>query len=424
MNTLARSLLLALGIGCAGQAAAQTYATNNVTVQTFVGSGFFGWVDGQGVQTMFYNPSAIVADSAGNLFVLDSSNYRIRKVTPDGTVTTFIGGGQWEPPGYGTNVSLQISSSGSMVIDRSDVLWLTTGSYSPVLLRIAKDGFVQRLYPPFLPQASGICVDSRNNLYLSDSSGHKIYRFNTNWVLEVFAGSGNPGSVDGNGIFTSFRAPTALAVDAADNIYVWDSNNYLIRRINQNRDVETIAGRLSSYPLTDADGTGTNAFFSSVSSMVVDNAGNLILTCGSGSYGGYGSSIRKVTAGTNVTTLAGSFTQTGCVNDVGSNALFSGASGLCVSQGRIFVTDTGNHQIRSISFDATPQLVPDSTLSLKMFAGLQITGVVGRTYRIESSSTTTNWMPEATVLLTRTPYVWLDPDGPGANKFYRAFLLP
>src|SRR5262252_139177 len=60
-------------------AQAQNYDTNNPFVQTFVGSGFYGYLDGQGTQTMFNNPSAVVADSSSNLFVLDISNYRIRK---------------------------------------------------------------------------------------------------------------------------------------------------------------------------------------------------------------------------------------------------------------------------------------------------------------------------------------------------------
>jgi sugar lactone lactonase YvrE len=423
MKASTNGLLLMSALVCCGRINAQLYETNNVTVQTFVGSGFYGWVDGQGMLTMFNNPSAIATDSSSNFFVLDSSNYRVRKVTPDGTVTTFIGGGQYGPPGYGTNVSLQNYSFGGMAIDHSDVLWLTTG-YLSGLLRITMDGLVQPVSLPTVSQPSGVCVDSRNNLYVSDSSGNKIYRFRTNWVLEVFAGSGNLGSVDGNGIFTSFSNPTALAVDAADNIYVWDSSSHLLRRINQDRDVVTIAGILSNYSSTDTDGVGTNASFSSVAGMVVDHSGNLILSCGNGGYYGYGSSIRKLGAGTNVTTIAGSFTQSGYANGPGSNALFNGVSGVCVSQDKIFVADGYNQRIRSLSFDPAPQLVPDSALSLNTFAGLQITGAVGRTYRIESSTTMSNWVPEATILLSSSPYLWIDPNTVGPKNFYRAFLLP
>src|ERR1035437_8789557 len=83
---------------------AQTYDTNNEVVQTFAGSGFSGYLDGVGQLTIFNNPNAIVADSHSNLFVWDSTNYRIRKIAPDGTVTTFAGGGS-NAQGTGTNVN-------------------------------------------------------------------------------------------------------------------------------------------------------------------------------------------------------------------------------------------------------------------------------------------------------------------------------
>ena len=89
-STIAATLVL-LGL-CA---MAQTYDTNNVVVQTFAGFGIPGYVDGQGQLTEFSNPSQIVSDTASNLYVWDSGNSRIRKITPDGTVTTFAGGGTY-----------------------------------------------------------------------------------------------------------------------------------------------------------------------------------------------------------------------------------------------------------------------------------------------------------------------------------------
>src|SRR5437016_11777985 len=101
-------------------AVAQNYDTNNPVVQTFVGSGFYGYLDGQGTQTMFNNPSAVVADTSSDLFVLDNTNCRIRKVTPDGTVSTFVRGGAGRLRGYGTNVSMSSYTFGTytaMAID-------------------------------------------------------------------------------------------------------------------------------------------------------------------------------------------------------------------------------------------------------------------------------------------------------------------
>jgi len=107
-----------------------------------------------------------------------------------------------------------------------------------------------------------VCVDSANNIYFSDGQGNRIYRYRTTGVLEVFAGSGNQGSQDGNGIFTSFWSPAALTADAANNIYVFDFGNHLIRRIAPNGDVVTVAG---SGSVSDVDAHGRSAAFVEIS---------------------------------------------------------------------------------------------------------------------------------------------------------------
>jgi hypothetical protein len=394
---------------CCWQVKAQTYDTNNEVVQVFAGSGFSGYLDGLGTLTMFNDPSVVVSDSSSNLFVLDYINALVRKITPDGTVSTFAGGGG-STTGYGTNVSLA-RGIGSMAVDHSNALWITVSGY---LLRIGSDTYVSQTNLNGVSYSSGMCVDSGNNVYISDYYGEKIYRYRTNGVMEVFAGSGNSGSVDGNGIFTSFSSPSTLAADAADNIYVWDFGNDLIRRINQNRDVVTIAGKKGVR--SDSDGTRTNASFNSISGMCVDGSGNVILACGS--------TIRKMTATTNVLTMAGSFTQAGYTNGAGNLARFNGASGVCVSQGMIFVADSGNQRIRNMTFNPQPQVVSGGDLSIGTFAGLTITGVIGRTYQIQASPDLNTWRTVATVLLNSSPYLWVDQNSVNGSKFYRALLLP
>ncbi len=378
---LKSALWLALAIQWHAQA--QTYDTNNFVVQTFAGSGFTGYLDGQGTQTMFNGLFGllIVPDSSSNLFLLENFS-RIRKIDPNGAVSTFVDGGN-------------TSSFYSMTIDHSNVLWCAGAAFTlstsiRTLFRIGTDARVTAVYQDdaFLAYA-GMCVDSSNNVYISDSTGNKIVRYGTDEVLQVFAGSGNQGSADGNGVFTSFNSPNSLACDAADNIYVWDAGNRLVRRINQRRDVETVAGKLGV--ASDADGTGANASFKIVSAMCVNSAGDVIFACGS--------SIRKMTPTTNVLTMAGSFTQIGYTNGPGVLTRFNGASGVCISQGVIFVADSVNPRIRKIASNASPEPVSGGNLLLNTYAGLTMNGIVGRTYRIESSLDQTNWNPETTVLL-------------------------
>jgi hypothetical protein len=188
--------------------------------------------------------------------------------------------------------------------------------------------------------------------------------------VEVFAGSGNSGNADGNGIFCSFGGPTAVACDAADNIYVADaaslSYGHLIRRITQNRDVETIAGHPTSWGSEDADGTGSNAPFASafarIWAMTFDSKGNLLLACGA--------SVRKISAQTNVLTVAGSFTESSYSNGSGASARFRSAQGVCVAGDKIFISDYYDHRVRSITGNPVPEPVPPGTLAMELYGGL------------------------------------------------------
>ncbi len=112
------------------------------------------------------------------------------------------------------------------------------------------------------------------------------------------------------------------------------------------------------------------------------------------------------------------------INGVGMQALFSGVNGLCLSQGGIFVADANNQRIRRITFDSAAQPVSGASLALQTYPGLKITGIVGRSYRVEASTDAENWATETTILLTKTPYLWIDENAVTEKKFYRAFLLP
>ena len=404
---------------------AQIYDTNGDYVQTFAGSGEVGYLDGQGQLTKFSSPSQIVADTSSNLYVWDSGNYLIRKITPDGTVSTLAGGGT-ASTGWGTNVLLigqsavEAGVSISMAIDHSNTIWFLVGPASgfAYLLNISTNGYVSvknTHLPGWSVPLGSICFDSANNLYYS--GGNLIYRYNPNTgISQPFAGNGTPGYVDGNGtIWPEFNSPASLACDEANNIYVWDSGNYVIRRLDQSQNVTTIAGKYSG---VDVDGVGTNAAFIATAfpSMFSDDAGNIYFAC----Y----TCIRKMNAQTNVVTMAGSFTQSGYNNGAGNLALFSGAIGACISGGTIYIADHVNERIRDITFNPQPQVVTGANLGIGTFAGVTITGAVGRTYQIQTSPDFNTWTTKTTLLLNSSPYLWIDQSPVSGNKFYRALMLP
>lgn len=415
--------LAAITVMFGWHAEAQIYDTNGDYVQTFAGSGEAGYLDGQGQLTKFSSPSQIVADTSSNLYVWDSGNYLIRKITPDGTVSTLAGGGT-ASTGWGTNVLLIGQSavaagvSISMAIDHSNTIWFLVGPASgfAYLLNISTNGYVSvenTHLPGWSVPLGSICFDSANNLYYSGEN--QIWRYNpSTGISQPFAGNGTPGHVDGNGtIWPEFSSPDSLACDEANNIYVWDADYGFLRRIDQSQNVTTIAGNMQG---GNVDGEGANATFTGFPSMFSDNAGNIYFACGT--------CIRKMNAQTNVVTMAGSFTQPGYNNGAGNLALFSGAIGACISGGTIYVAAHVNERIRAITFNPSVQVVSPANLQLNTYPGLQIIGTVGRTYQIQTSPDFNAWTTKTTLLLNSSPYLWIDQSPVSGNKFYRALMLP
>jgi len=198
-------------------------------VSTLAGSGTAGFADGQGTAAQFQHLRGVAVDSRGDVYVADSSNHRIRKITPDGTVSTFAGSGT-----VGT-----LNGSG------------TAAQFN---------------------QPSGITIDSSGNFYVADAGNHKIRKITLSGDVSTLAGSGTEGFADGQGTAAQFKYPFGVAVDSGGTVYVADKGNHRIRKITPSGDVSTLTG--SGYQRI-TDGQGTAAQFSSPSGIAVDSSGNV-----------------------------------------------------------------------------------------------------------------------------------------------------
>lgn len=187
---------------------------------------------------------------------------------------------------------------------------------------------------------TGMAVDASGNLYFAEANSNVIKMYTPAGQATIIAGSGNSGSANGRGTAASFYFPSALAIDAANNIYVADAANNIIREIDPQGNVSTIAG---SGAIGFADGMNTSASFNFPQGIAVDNNGNVYVADTGNDL------IRKISPGGMVSTLAGKVAK-GNNNGTGAEALFNIPQGLTVdSQGNIYVADAGNNLVRKVT---------------------------------------------------------------------------
>ncbi len=197
-------------------------------------------------------------------------------------------------------------------------------------------GTAARFYSP-----SGIAVDRLGNLYVADTLNQLIRKINPSGFVTTLAGSGLRGSENGNGKEASFNDPTGVAVDPSGNIYVADKGNNLIRKITVDGRVSTWAGSgLEGH----ANGRGIDASFASPIGVAVDQTGNVYVA------DEVSEQVRKIDAEGEVTTLAGTAGRSGSADGRGQDALFCYPGGIAVNpSGSLFITDRGTCLIRKMT---------------------------------------------------------------------------
>jgi sugar lactone lactonase YvrE len=187
---------------------------------------------------------------------------------------------------------------------------------------------------------SGVAVDSAGNVYVADTYNHTIREVTSSGVVTTLAGSpGQAGSADGTASAAQFDQPYGAAVDSTGNVYVADTFNHTIRKVTSGGVVTTLAG--SPGQAGSADGTGSAARFFYPIGVAVDSTGSVYVA------DQLNDTIRKVTSGGLVTTLGGSPGQAGGADAAGIAARFASPSGVAVDGvGNLYVADAGNNAIR------------------------------------------------------------------------------
>jgi sugar lactone lactonase YvrE len=336
-----------------------TAAGVSSTIAGFPGNS--GTNDGEGSKARFYYPKGITIDDVGNLYVADTHNNRIRKMTPDGTnwvVTTIAGtgtiyqgscdncpvsGGDVDGPG----AIAQFNMPMGIAVDANNNLYVADAENSAIReitplgdgtwnVSTIADG--TQLEVPY-----GVAVDSATNVYVADTYHEEIRKLTPSgsaWTISTLAGNNTLGTNDGTGAAARFFSPSGITVDSLGNLYVTDDVNDTIRKVTGGGVVTTLAG--SPQKPGSNDGTGGAARFSDLFGIAVDVSGNLFVADNE--------QIRSVTSAGVVKTLVGLAVGTGSADGTGEAARFNYPGGVAVDGvGNVFVADAGNSIIRQIT---------------------------------------------------------------------------
>ena len=285
-------------------------------VSTLAGSGppgpVGGLADGPAGQARFFGPEGLAVDRAGNVYVADTLNNRIRRISPEGAVSTVAGGGPGTVHGF----------DGALVDGPAETA---------------------RFNDP-----SDVAVDAGGSLYVTDRLNHVIRRISPDGQVSTFAGSGQPGGDDGAGRAASLELPNRIDIDAQGNLVVTEGRfldfgertyGFRVRQISPDGRVTTLAG--TGEP-GYRDGPALDAGFDVPMGVAVDPAGGVVVVdCG-------GQRIRRISPEGVVTTLAGSG-MTGYADGPADQARFWYPADVAAGpDGRVYVADWKNHRIRVV----------------------------------------------------------------------------
>jgi len=244
-------------------------------------AGLYGAKNGSASVATFELPQGVAVDNSGNIYVADSFNNLIRKITPGGTVSTLAGQANVSGSANGTNATFN-SPTGVAVDNAGNVFVADQGNN--LIRRITPNGSVSTLAGiagisgsangnnATFNAPSGLAFDNSQNLFVADAGNNLIRMITPAGYVSTFAGSGLAGAQDGQGMAASFNHPDAIAVNFYGVLYVADERNNMIREISASGMVSTVAGNGTG---GSGDGVGKNATFSYPGSIVADNMGNV-----------------------------------------------------------------------------------------------------------------------------------------------------
>jgi sugar lactone lactonase YvrE len=343
---------------------------SNGVITTVAGNGTQGYSGDNGPATsaQLNYPNAVAVDSAGNLYIADADNYRIRKVS-GGVIATVAGNGTGGFSGdngpatgaeLGYPAGLAVDAAGGLYIAdegnarirkvSNGVITTVAGNGSGVYGGDGGPAAGAALWTP-----EGIALDAVGNLYIADGANNRIRRV-SNGVIDTVAGDGTSGYTGDNGAATGAQLyqPLGVAVDSAGNVYIADTQDQRIRKVSEGV-IVTVAGN-GTWGYSGDSGPATGAELGDPSAVAVDSVGNMYIADFNNSR------IRKVSNGVIATVAGNGAASFGGDNGPAASAQLWGPEGVAVdATGNLYIADTGNHRVRKVSNGAIATVAGNGT---------------------------------------------------------------
>ncbi len=376
------------------------------TISTLAGNGSFKYGgDGAAATSAFLDqPLGVAADSDGNFYIADTENHRIRKVTPDGAITTVAGTGVQGFSGDGGLATIaELSAPRAVALDTNGNLYIAdTGNAS--IRQVSPSGIITTVAggapccdlgdggpatSAFIGLTFDVALDTAGNIYIADRQNERIRKVDTSGTITTIAGGGSAFPGDGGpATSAALNSPDGVGVDTAGNVYIADRQNNRVRKVSLDGTITTVAGT-GVFGSSGNGGLATSAELEEPSRVAADGAGNLYI---SELFG----VVRRVTADGIINTLIGGSGERFAGDGGPSNAAgISSPAGISIDPaGNVCLADSGNDRIRKVLVAAPSFMVAPTSLTFSAPSGTP--SVAAQQIAVTSTVTGLGWTTQTT----------------------------